>query len=64
MKGYKKLKDFFIDEKIEKYKRDEVAILTDDENIIWIVPYRMDDRYRISKDSKNILNIKYGGYDD
>lgn len=64
MQGYKKLKDFFIDEKIEKYKRDKIAILTDDENIIWIVPYRMDNRYRLSKDSKNILNIKYGGYDD
>lgn len=64
MQGYKKLKDFFIDEKIEKYKRDKIAILTDDENIIWIVPYRMDNRYKLSRDSKNILNIKYGGYDD
>lgn len=40
----KKLKDFFIDEKVPKYERDKVPLLIDGEKILWIVGMRMDSR--------------------
>ena len=59
MRGTKKLKDYFIDEKISRKERDKIKLVCDDENIIWIVGYRMDRRYKITSDTKNVLMLKY-----
>jgi tRNA(Ile)-lysidine synthase len=57
MHNEKKLKEFFIDEKVPKLERDKVPILTDSEKIIWIVGYRMDARAVCDSDSNRILQI-------
>ena len=58
MKHPKKLKDFFIDEKIPKFERDKLLIIEDAEKIIWIAGYRIDSRVALTESTKNILNIK------
>ena len=58
MSGYKKIKDYFIDNKIPRDMRDKIPLLVDDENIIWIVGYAMSDLYKVSADTKNTLLIK------
>ncbi|QQY79482.1 tRNA(Ile)-lysidine synthase [Keratinibaculum paraultunense] len=57
MKGTKKIKDYFIDEKIPKDKRDNIPILTDDENILWIVGYRSSELYKITPHTKKVLVV-------
>lgn len=57
MSGMKKLKDFFIDEKIPRELRDRIPILTDAANILWVVGYRMDDRFKITANTENQLVI-------
>jgi tRNA(Ile)-lysidine synthase len=57
MSGMKKLKDFFIDEKIPRAMRDRVLILSDDEDILWVVGYRMDDRFKVTADTKKKLTV-------
>ena len=57
MGSYKKLKNFFIDNKVDRYKRDLVPIITDDEEIIWVVPYRTSEKYIIDNNTKEIINI-------
>ncbi len=59
MKGTKKVKDYFIDEKIPKDLRDEIPLLMDDENIIWILGFATSEAYRITEDTKNILIVDY-----
>lgn len=59
MKGSKKIKDYFIDEKIALDKRDEIPLVCDDENIIWIVGYRMSESYKITSKTQKVLHIKY-----
>ncbi len=56
-KGSKKLKDFFIDEKIPKYLRDSIPIIRDEEKILWIVGYRMDHRVKVDENTEKILYI-------
>ncbi|NLI90029.1 MAG: tRNA lysidine(34) synthetase TilS [Epulopiscium sp.] len=56
--GSKKLKDFFIDEKIPKTYRDDVILIADDENVIWIVGYRLSEYYYITDETKCILQIQ------
>ena len=55
--GRKKLKDFFIDEKILKQERDKVPLLSDGNEILWVVGYRMSDHYKVSADTKRILEV-------
>ncbi len=57
LKGHKKVKDFFIDEKIPKEIRDEVWLLCDEEKIIWICGYRSSEAVRLSEESREILQL-------
>ena len=56
--GSKKLKDFFIDEKIPKSCRDDVILLADDKYVIWVVGYRLSEAYYITDKTKRILQIQ------
>jgi len=58
MTGFKKLKDFFIDEKVAKYDRDLIPIFDDGEKIFWICGHRIDERVRYTKDSTHYLMIE------
>ncbi|WP_196247004.1 tRNA lysidine(34) synthetase TilS [Clostridium novyi] len=58
MSGSKKLKDLFIDLKIPKERRDSIPLITFGDDIAWIVGYRISDKFKINKDTKNILKIK------
>ncbi|MDI6800851.1 MAG: tRNA lysidine(34) synthetase TilS [Thermodesulfovibrionales bacterium] len=54
----KKLQDYFVDEKIPRDERDTVPILTHNNNIVWVIGHRLDDRCRIDKSTKRILKLK------
>jgi tRNA(Ile)-lysidine synthase len=54
----KKLQDFFVDNKIPRDKRDIIPVLVSGEDIIWIVGYRMDERFKAGKDTRRFLIIK------
>ncbi|MCX6112669.1 MAG: tRNA lysidine(34) synthetase TilS [Proteobacteria bacterium] len=56
--GTKKLSDYFIDEKIASDERWNIPILTDSENIVWIIGHRLSELYRINFSCKNVLMIK------
>jgi tRNA(Ile)-lysidine synthetase-like protein len=57
MSHLKKLKDFFIDEKIPKYERDKIAIICDSEKIIWVAGLRQDQRSMPDESSVRYLQI-------
>jgi tRNA(Ile)-lysidine synthase len=58
MGGRKKIHDFFVDEKIPRDMRDAVPLLLSGEDIIWVVGYRTDERYRVREGSKGVLRIE------
>lgn len=59
MKGIKKVKDFFIDNKIPKGHRDLIPILVDSQDkIIWIMGMRLDNRVKINSGTKKVLYLK------
>ncbi len=57
MQKQKKLKDFFIDEKVSLFDRNGVLVFADSEKIIWIAGYRADNRACVVDDTKQILKI-------
>jgi tRNA(Ile)-lysidine synthase len=58
MKGFKKVSDFLIDEKISLKEKQDVSVLLSDGKIIWVAGYRLDDRYRIDVNTVEVLRIK------
>ncbi len=59
--GRKKLKQFFIDEKIPQKQRDHIWLAADDKHIMWVVGYRQNQAYQITENTKNILEIRVNG---
>jgi tRNA(Ile)-lysidine synthase len=59
MKGQKKLLSKFMkDLKLSKIEKENVWLLCDqNDQIIWVVNYRLDERFKTTKSSKNFLNI-------
>ena len=58
LNGFKKLSDYFIDKKIRRDQKEQMWILLSGNDIIWLVGERIDDRYKITAKTKNILEIK------
>jgi tRNA(Ile)-lysidine synthase len=56
--GNKKVKDFFIDEKIPREARDFVPIICDVEGIIWIGGYRQSRRGEVTNKTKTFLQLR------
>ncbi len=58
MQGMKKLKDYFIDEKINPRKRDKTPLIVDNkQRIIWITEMRMNDKFRVTDKTEEIVKI-------
>jgi len=58
MQKEKKLQDFFIDSKIPIHLRKLVPVFIDREKIIWVGKNRIDNRVRITEDTKEVLHLK------
>lgn len=58
MNGTKKLSDYFKDEKLSLFDKQDVWILCDKKQIIWVVSYRLDDRCKVTDNTKCIARIR------
>lgn len=62
--GSKKLKDFFIDYKIDREKRNQIPLVCDGDEIMWVVGYRISENYKITNETKKILVIEYNAFQE
>ena len=59
--GRKTVKSFMIDEKIPRQQRGRIPLLADGSHILWIVGYRISEYYKITGETKTILQAKLDG---
>ena len=58
MKNFRKLSDFFKDEKLSKFDKESVRIVESDGKIVWIAGLRIEDRYRVPTITKKVLFLE------
>ncbi|MDY6970959.1 MAG: tRNA lysidine(34) synthetase TilS [Thermodesulfobacteriota bacterium] len=59
MRGHKKIKDLFIDLKIPSEARASTPILVHQNTPIWVCGLRIDDRFRVSPDTRRVLKVTF-----
>ncbi len=61
MKDRKKLSDFFIDSKFSVKDKEDVWLLCSKNKIAWITGHRIDNRFKITKNTRNIYQVSIAG---
>ena len=59
MKTKKKVSDFFIDEKIPLMQKRGIPILESDGLVVWVCGKRLDDRFKITPETKSVVRIEF-----
>ena len=55
MKGFKKISDFFIDEKLALHLKERIPVLVNGNGeIIWLAGMRQDNRYKLTGTTKKV----------
>ena len=57
MEGTKKLSKYFKDEKLSLLEKEKVWVLCSENQIVWVVGYRADERFKVSVATRNIIKI-------
>jgi tRNA(Ile)-lysidine synthase len=59
MDQIKKLSDFFVDEKVPVPEKESSWIMASGKKIVWIMGYRIDNRFRITPSTKRVLKLQF-----
>lgn len=57
LKGSKKVSDYLTDEKLNRFRKESVLVLTADDEIIWICGYRLSEKVKIDNSTKQYLEL-------
>lgn len=59
MQKKKKLSKFFIDRKMPLTQKEKTWVIESNKRIIWIIGQRIDDRFKITEKTKDVLEIRF-----
>lgn len=59
MRGRKKVSDLLTEKRLSVEEKRKVKVLTLDDDVIWVVGYRADDRYKVDVSTQRVLAIEY-----
>ncbi len=59
MGSEKTVAEFLIDEKVPRSERPGIPVVTSDKRIVWLVGIRIDDRVKITPDTRRALRLKF-----
>lgn len=58
MQKRKKVSDFLIDEKINLFNKEKIYVMLHNDQILWVIGHRIDNRFKISAETKNIVEFR------
>lgn len=57
--GTKALRTYMTDAKIPQEERDSIPVIAAGSNVMWLVGYRISERYKVDKNTQIVMEIKY-----
>lgn len=60
MNGKKKISDYYTDLKLSRFEKEAQWLMFSGEELCWVVGRRLDDRYKVTANTKKILEINLG----
>jgi len=60
MNTRKKISDYFIDNKLSLPEKEQIRLLLSGNDIVWIIGWRMDNRFRVTNKTTEVLEITVG----
>ncbi len=51
------LKDYFINEKVPARVRDEIWLLCDETQVLWVIGYRLSEAFKVREDTSRVLRL-------
>ncbi len=57
MKNFKKISDFLTEIKVPATQKENQLVLVNNNNIVWVIGHRIDERYKILPNTKRILEL-------
>lgn len=61
MEQSKKISDFFINNKLSLLEKEHTWLLVSGNEVVWIVGQRLDNRFRVTKDTKEVIEFNIKG---
>jgi tRNA(Ile)-lysidine synthase len=58
MEGSQKVQDFMVNAKVSREERRRVAVLESAGRIVWLVGWRIDDRYKVTPETRRVVSIQ------
>ncbi|MBK7667815.1 MAG: tRNA lysidine(34) synthetase TilS [Sphingobacteriaceae bacterium] len=58
MTGYKKISDFLINQKLNRFEKENIWLLLNKNEVVWVIGQRLDERYKIKPNTKKILKLE------
>lgn len=55
----KKIKEYFVQEKVPQEERKNIWLLADEAHIVWVVGRRISSYYKVSSDTKKVLEVQF-----
>ena len=57
MAGHKKVSDFLVDEKVDRFSKGKQLVLTANEEIMWVCGRRLSDKAKVTHSTQEILEL-------
>lgn len=58
MKGFKSVRNYLRDKKFSRFEKERQWVVCDGDRIVWLVNERLDNRFRVTAETRLVINLK------
>jgi len=59
MNGHKKMSDFLIDCKVDRFRKNDQYVLADKNEVLWVCGQRISERIKVTEDTTQMAELSF-----